>query len=263
VEEDERGSPVTSPIRALDRGMRVFLFVYHHPGVGYADVQAATGVPNASLVRILRTLESGRLVTRDAETGRYRRGDALAEPTLDVGTLTRAARPVLEQLAAGTDETVALFVRDGDERVCVDVVESPHALRHVLHAGLRKPIDAGSTAQVFLAFVDGLEPPEDIPAYTPTTVTDRTALATTLTKVRRRGYAVTTDQTFDGVAGFSAPIRDGDGRVLGAVSVTGPSARLPLDAPRALGRLVTDAGQRIAQRYQAEPARAPRRASAR
>lgn len=241
--------------------MRVFLHVYHHPGVGYADVQAATRVPNASLVRILRTLESGRLVARDAETGRYWPGDALAEPTLDVGTLTRAARPVLEQLAAGTDETVALFVRDGDERICVDVVESPHVLRHVLHPGLRKSVDAGCTAQVLLAFVEGLEPPDDIPAYTPRTITDRAGLNRALAKVRRRGYAVSADQTFDGVAGFSAPIRDADGHTLGAVSVTGPSGRLPLDNPRTWGKLLVDAGHRIAQRYHAAPPRAPRRAS--
>lgn len=256
MEEDERGVPVTNPIRALDRGMRVFLFVYHHPDVGYTDVQAATSVPNATLVRILRTLESGGLVTRDPQTGRYWRGDALTEPTLDVGTLVRAARPVLEQVSASTDETVALFVRDGDERVCVDVVESPQALRHVLHSNLRSPIDAGCTAQVLLAFVEELEPPDRIPAYTPRTIIDRAALDATLAKVRRRGYAVTADQTYDGVAGFSAPVRDADGRTLGALSVTGPTNRLPLAAPRAWGKLLADAGERVGQRYAAEPSRA-------
>lgn len=257
MEEDERGAPVTSPIRALDRGMRVFLFVYHHPGVGYTDVQAATSVPNASLVRILRTLESGRLVTRDPQTGRYWRGDALTQPTLDVGTLVRAARPVLEQVSASTDETVALFVRDGNERVCVDVVESPQALRHVLHTNLRRPIDAGCTAQVLLAFSEGLEPPDHMPAYTPRTITDRATLGATLAWVRQRGYAVTVDQTFDGVAGFSAPVRHVDGHTLGVLSVTGPSSRLPLEAPRTWGMLLVDAGHRIAQRYQAQPSRAP------
>lgn len=255
MEEEERGVPVGSPIRALDRGMRVFLYIYHHPGVGYTDVQAATGVPNASLVRILRTLESGRLVTRDPQTGRYGRGDALSEPTLDVGKLVRAARPVLEHVSASTDETVALFVRDGDERVCADVVESTHELRHVVHPNVRRPIDAGSTAQVLLAFVDELEPPDHIPAYTPHTITDHETLGAALAKVRRRGYAVAADQTFDGLAGFSAPVRDADGRTLGALSVTGPSTRLPLDAPRSWGKLLTDAGRRIAQRYQAEPPR--------
>lgn len=115
--------------------------------------------------------------------------------------------------------------------MCVDVVESPHALRHVLHAGLRMPIDAGYTAQVFLAFAEVLEQPEDTPAYTAKTVTDRTELAATLAKVRRHGYAVTSEQTFHGVAGFSAPIRDPEGRLLAAVSVTGP--KQPATAGRA------------------------------
>ena len=115
--------------------------------------------------------------------------------------------------ATQTGESAQLYVRDGDHRVCVAAAERPAGLRDTVPIGARLSLVAGSGAKVLLAWAD----PTDWPSGA-----DGGALRT----VRTRGWAASVAEREAGVASVSAPVRDGSGAVVAALSVSGPIDRL-------------------------------------
>jgi DNA-binding IclR family transcriptional regulator len=177
--------------------------------------------------RLAVALEVHRLLARDGE-GRWRLGPRISElaagPAGDA-LLVRAAT-VLPELRETTGESAQLYRRHGEHRICVAAAERGSGLRDTVPVGSSLPMTAGSAAQVLLAWSpdDGL-------------VGEAAFTARTLADVRRRGWAFSVAEREPGVASVSAPVRAGDGRVLAAVSVSGPVERLT----RSPGRLHAEA----------------------
>jgi DNA-binding IclR family transcriptional regulator len=132
--------------------------------------------------------------------------------------LLEAASAVLPKLRDLTGESVQLYRRDGMQRVCVANSEPPSGLRDTVPVGSRLSMGAGSGAKVLTAWADAL--------------TQRAVLAEavfterTLVDVRRRGWAQSLAERESGVASVSAPVRDGSGQVVAAISVSGPVERI-------------------------------------
>jgi DNA-binding IclR family transcriptional regulator len=161
-----------------------------------ADLVTSAGLPRATAYRIAVALEAHGLVRRDAD-GRFALGlglVGLGRAAASAFPLATAARPVLEQLRDETGESVQLFVRSGDAgRLCLESLESAHGLRWIVPVGAVLPLDRGSAGRVLSGATGVVESVEE----------------------RERG-----------VASVSAPIVDAAGRVVAAVSVSGPIERL-------------------------------------
>jgi DNA-binding IclR family transcriptional regulator len=181
-----------------------------------AELVDATGLSRATAHRLALALEAHGLVGRD-DRGRFRIGVRLAawgrQADAIPADLIDEAGSVLATLRDQTGESAQLYVRDGDRRVCVAVAERPSGLRDTVPVGARLPLLAGSGAKVLLAWSD----PEDWPAG---------ADAPGLRAVRQRGFAVSVAEREPGVGSVSAPVRDGEGAVIAALSVSGPLDRL-------------------------------------
>lgn len=193
-----------------------------------ADLVAATGLPRATTHRLATALEAHGLVRR-TDDGRFALGlrlVALGRAAADQLPLAEAARPALAALRDATEESVQLYVRQGDRRVCVAALESPHGLRTIVAMGATLPLDRGSAGQVLR---DG--------------ATAAGGGASWVASVAEREA---------GVASVSAPVRDADGRVVAAVSVSGPiertgtdpGARYGADVARAAAAVEAAAGLR-------------------
>jgi DNA-binding IclR family transcriptional regulator len=158
-----------------------------------ADLVEATGLPRATVHRLAVGLEVHRLVRRDAE-GRFVLGPRLMElgaAATAGSSLAEVARPALESLRDATGESVQLFVPQGDVRVCVVSLESPHSLRTIVPVGAALPMTLGSAAKA----------------------------------LRGNGrWFESVEEREKGVASVSAPVRVSD-RVVAAVSVSGPVER--------------------------------------
>jgi DNA-binding IclR family transcriptional regulator len=192
-----------------------------------AALVEATGLSRATAHRLAVALEVHRLLARDRD-GRWRLGPRLGElagGTSGDAVLERAGA-VLARLRDVTGESAQLYRRQGDRRVCVAAAERGSGLRDTVPLGTSLPMTAGSAAQVLLAWS-----PED-PLLRAAAFTPRT-----LAEVRRRGWAHSVAERESGVASVSAPVRARDGRVLAAVSVSGPLERLT----RSPGRLHAEA----------------------
>ncbi len=144
---------------------------------------------------------------------------------------------MLAALRDATGESTQLYLRRADERVCVAAAERASGLRDTVPVGAALPMFAGSGAQVLLAW----EPPESVLPLLP-----RCRFSgRTLAEVRRRGWAASVAEREAGVASVSAPIRDRGGRVIAAISISGPIERLGRRPGERHAVSVVRAGQRL------------------
>jgi len=187
-----------------------------HSLAGLVD---ATGLSRATAHRLARALEDHGLVRRDDE-GRFALGVrllALGRCAAASFPLAATAGPALAELRDATGESVQLYVRDGDRRVCVAALESPHGLRTIVPLGASLPMEVGSAARLLRS--------------------DAAALA--------RGWSESVAEREAGVASVSAPVLDSSGSVVAAVSVSGPIERTTRAPGRRYARAVRAAAARV------------------
>ncbi|MCV7427738.1 IclR family transcriptional regulator [Mycobacterium montefiorense] len=206
-----------SGIGVLDKAVDV-LHTIAESSCGLAELCERTGLPRATTYRLAAALEVHRLLARDDE-GRWQLGPAMTELAAHVNDpLLAAGAAVLPQLRETTGESVQLYRREGTSRVCVAALEPSAGLRDTVPIGARLPMTAGSGAKVLLAHSDAATQNAVLPTAK---FTDRT-----LAEVRRRGWAQSVAEREPGVASVSAPVRDGRGVVVAAISVSGPIDRI-------------------------------------
>jgi DNA-binding IclR family transcriptional regulator len=206
-----------SGIGVLDKAVGVLHTIAESP-CGLAELCDRTGLPRATAHRLAAGLEVHRLLGRDDE-GRWRLGPALSELAAQVNDpLLAASATVLPRLRDITGESVQLYRQEGSSRICIAAAEPPAGLRDTVLVGARLPMTAGSGAKVLLAYSD--DPTRDTVLAT-AKFSDRI-----LTEVRRRGWAQSAAEREPGVASVSAPVRDANGSVVAAISVSGPIDRM-------------------------------------
>ena len=206
-----------SGIGVLDKAVGVLHTLAESP-CGLAELCERTGLPRATAYRLAAALEVHRLVARD-DDGRWCLGPAVSELATRVhDPLLAAGAAVLPELRETTGESVQLYRREGTSRVCVAALEPAAGLRDTVPVGARLPMTAGSGAKVLLAHSDAATQKSVLPTAK---FTDRT-----LAEVRRRGWAQSVAEREPGVASVSAPVRDGRGVVVAAISVSGPIDRI-------------------------------------
>ncbi len=203
-----------------------------------AGLVQATGLARPTAHRLAVALEHHRLVARDLQ-GRFVLGPRLGELAAAAGEdrLLAAAAPILVQLRDHTGESAQLYRRQGDDRICVAAAERLSGLRDTVPVGALLTMRAGSAAQILLAW----EEPERMHRG----LSGARFTATTLSAVRRRGWAQSVGEREPGVASVSAPIRGPSGRVVAAMSVSGPIERLTRTPGRLHAHAVMSAAQKL------------------
>jgi DNA-binding IclR family transcriptional regulator len=238
LRQDEPGGKRITGVGVLDRSVALLDLLGDGPRT-LRWLSGASGLPRPTAYRLLVALETHRLVARDS-SGAFRLGPRLtelavrADPALDLAAL---AGPVLAWLHEATGESVQLYVRSGDRRLCVAARDAGTGLRDSVPVGAVLPLDAGSGGKVLLAWSTN---PADLPA-------SRTAdRAAELAAVRKRGWAATVAEREPGVASVSAPAL-ADGELLGAVCVSGPVSRLGPSPGKRLAPQVMEAATELAR----------------
>jgi DNA-binding IclR family transcriptional regulator len=203
-----------------------------------AGLVSVTGLARPTVHRLAVALEYHRLVGRDLN-GRFILGPRLAELAQSAGEdrLLATAGPILTRLRDITGESAQLFRRQGDVRICVAAAERPSGLRDTVPVGAQFTMNAGSAAQVLLAW----EEPERIERG----LTQSQFTADALATVRTRGWAQSVGERETGVASVSAPVRSPAGKVIAAVSVSGPIDRLTRTPGRLHAPAVVAASEKL------------------
>jgi DNA-binding IclR family transcriptional regulator len=203
-------------------------------GASVSALARAAGLPRATALRLIQTMESEGFLLRVPDADRVLLGPELLRLARRVDTATllhEIARGRLGELTDAVRETVTLSVMAPDGGLdVVDQVDGPHHLIPRSWLGRRFPLHASSSGKLLLSTYDDqrlarfLRDP--LPALTRHTITTKRALRRELDRIRADGHSTTVDELEDGLAGVSVGIVDGAGALAGAINVSGLSQRL-------------------------------------
>jgi DNA-binding IclR family transcriptional regulator len=207
-----------SGVGVLDKAVKIMATLESGPH-SLTELVAATGIARPTAHRLAVALEFHRMLTRDL-MGRFTLGPRSGELAAAAGEdrLLAIAAPALTALRDATSESAQLYRRQGDQRVCVATAERMSGLRDSVPVGTVLTMQAGSAAQILLAWED----PEKLRRG----LTGSLFTPASLSAVRRRGWAQSVGEREVGVASVSAPVRGPNNKVIAAVSISGPIERL-------------------------------------
>jgi DNA-binding IclR family transcriptional regulator len=221
-------------IEAVDRAINILTaFTHTQPDLKLSEVVDKTGLPKATAYRMLSNLCARHMCQLDRTTGRY----SLGYEVLKMADIRRQqinyrqlALPAMQELRDVSNETIVLSVRDGDDRVNVDYVESRDPLRRVPEPGRRAPLYSGAASKAFMSVMSD----DEIDSYLartqlekrgPNTITDTDELRRTIVKNRADGYSESRgEQTPQGNA-IAAPVFDNTGHAVFVISISYVDAR--------------------------------------
>ena len=201
---------------AVDRALTLLAaFRAGDVALSLAELAQRTQLYKSTALRLLASLEHAQLVQKQGD-GSYALGAEVARLHGIYAasfSLDRVVLPVLRALVAATGESAAYHVRQGDARLCLYRVDSPHPVRDHIRAGDVLPLARGTGGRV-------------LTAYDP----ERAKLAggtarKLLAGIRERGYFAASGDRLDEVAGISAPVFHADGGIAAAVTLTMPAHR--------------------------------------
>jgi len=211
----------------------------HSRGISVGELSEEVGLPKGSTHRLLSSLAYFNFVRQDRSTKKYHLGFRL----LELGSLLitqidfrNEARPLMQELANKTGETIHLVVLDQKEALYIDKVAlNQSGLQMMSRVGLRMPIHSTSVGKILAAYLpeeelDLIVKEKKLSRLTENTMTDITLFKEHLSKIRACRYAIDNEENENGIRCVAAPIRNADGAVVAALSISGPSIRVTLKA---------------------------------
>lgn len=201
--------------------------------LGVTELSKRLKLHKNNVFRLLATLESRGYIEQNRVTENYR----LGLKTLELGQtfirqmgLLRQSKPVLEEVVKECNETTYVAILKESSIIYLDAVETDMTVRVVPRVGSRLPAYCTAAGKVQVAFMSDEElenylPTKELKKYTNSTITDRQILKQELKKVAEQGFAIDNEELDQGVKCVSAPIRDYTRRIIGAISISGPSMR--------------------------------------
>jgi DNA-binding IclR family transcriptional regulator len=144
----------------------------------------------------------------------------------------------MARLRDAVGESVHLYVRQRDRRVCVSAAEGNYELRHFTEVGKPLPLSVGASGKLLLAFAEATIREQELRRVAAEPLTARAptvdALTRQLDEIRRTGWAVSFGEREEGLAAGAVPIRNRSGAVDATLSISGPTARLTAERLEAL-----------------------------
>jgi len=206
-----------------------------------------TGLNRSTVYRLLSALEHEGLVAA-GEDGRYRLGPDIAV----LGTLAlrqidlRAlAQPFMRTLAKRSGETIDLEIRHGTHVMIIEEIAGDHLLNASSNVGTLYAAHCTATGKLLLAALpaDALEAilSAGLCACGPRAITDPAALRADLQASLVRGYATAYEELEAHLHAVAAPIYDHQGQIAAALSISGPSARMPRRREPEIAHMLMDA----------------------
>ncbi len=239
-------------VQTLGRGLDVLEYLAEKGEARLSEVAEELRASRATAFRVLSTLRARGYVEHMRESRTYRLGFGLRAlaARADGSSIVARSVPGMGELRTSTGETVNLALLRRGRIVYELVLEGFHVPRMEAVEGQDVPAHATALGKAILSqlpfeFQAALLPSEPFPALTSRTVTTRAALEKQLRIVRKRGYAEDNGEGDVGALCLAAPILDGAGEVVGAISVSGLAARIPTNNRRSIGTALREQCDRI------------------
>ena len=244
---DGRDAGDRATVQSLERALDILeALASFNDGAGIVELSGRVSLHVSTVHRLLATLERRGYARQNPQTHRYSLGNRvlqLGRAVHDQSDLRAEARPYLQRLTDLSGETSNLMVLHQDEVMYIDQVQSPRLVRMFAEIGRRVPLHSTGGGKAILASMPapercGLLAARPLVAVTPHTINSIDRLEHALEEVRSKGYAVDDEEQEEGVRCVAGPVRDHGGKVVGALSLSGPTTRMTRERIEELGRLV-------------------------
>lgn len=241
-------------VQSVERTLDILEALADRGEAGIAQLSHQVGLHASTVHRLLSTLIARGYVRQNHETGRYQVGlKALdvARAVRDHLDLRMEALPILRELMQKSGETANLAVLDGQHLVYLEQVSSPGwMLRMFVQVGARAPLHSTASGKVLLANLPEVELNKKLANYSLTpyagrTIVDKGVLLSELADVRRDGYATDYGEQEEGVSCVAGPVRDFTGRVVAAISISGPWIRITPERVSVLVPIISESCARL------------------
>lgn len=244
-----KGAEKTDNVRAVGRALEILLaFTAQDFELSAGELLRRVDLSRPTLYRLLYTLQEHGFLISVGDPQRFRLGPAVARlahswtASLDLAAI---AEPVLRRVRDATRETVALFVPQGDLRLCVAELPSPQPLNFKRGVGYTERVVRGATGRAILAFMNPTE--QELRKYAEGTGVDPGHLEAELAATRKRGYATSTSELIDGAVAVAVPFFDRNGLVAGSIGVFGPEVRIDEARRGQIAQLLAAEAARLSQ----------------
>ncbi len=222
-------------VQSVERAITILKsFSLEKPERGVSELSRELELHKSTVSRLMSTLESGGLLYRNSQTGRYSLGVelvGLAAQVVAYMDVREVAHPFLRDLAEYCQETVDLSVLDKGEVINLEqFVPAARQVKNIGRVGRRMAAYCTAAGKALLAHLPQEQVEEVLPTelkrFTSHTITDREKLYRELAQIRENGYAIAHEEMENGLNAVAAPVFDYSGQVQAAVSVAGPAYRL-------------------------------------
>jgi DNA-binding IclR family transcriptional regulator len=225
-------------IQTVVNAMRLLEAFRDEEELGVTELSRLLGLHKNNVFRLLATLEAQGYIEQSVVSDRYR----LGVKTLELGqaflrgrTLLDRGRPILVSLAAELKESAHLATLRGFEVVHLDGALGDQQVLTRLRVGDRLPAHCTALGKVLIgcaseevreAYDRSLTQGDGLVARTGSSIVDRDKLFEHLRMVAGAGFALDLEECEPGLCCAAAPVHDASGRMLAALSVSGPAFRL-------------------------------------
>ncbi len=237
-------------VRAVERALDILLCFTDSAELSLTEVASRVSLHKSTVHRLLASLEGKGFLIRDPSTEKYRLGFRIWELAANLSQADDPAMlllPEMEKLRDALGETVSLYIRDGKERIRIQAVQSNQAIRRVAPVGARLPLYVGASSKILLAFAEPEVREQIMNDAEWHGVVDRGAYLRQVDEIRQVGYATSVEEREPGAAAVAAPIFNRAGRLVAALSVSGPANRLTPEKMKEYAPRLMEAAKRMGQ----------------
>lgn len=241
-------------VRAVDRAVRLLeVLAAGAGGLVFTDLAAQAEMAPSTAHRFLTTLLKHGYVRCDPVTHRWSVGLRLFEIGQSFARnrdVISVSRPKMNELMLQSGETISLALADDQQIIFVAQVETEASIRAFFPPGERGPLHASGCGKAVIATWSDKRIAETVGllgmrVYTPNTLHSLPSLLEAVTQTRARGWSVNDGEHTPGMRCVAAPIFDGTGRAIAAMSISGPIERISYEMLPGLGRLIRNAAVEI------------------
>ncbi len=220
-------------VQAVLKALELMEVICREKHCGIRELSQKVGITRSTVNRLVATLERAGFVEQENERGKYRATLKVFEMGNEVIQhldIREKAYPIMLKLSAETEETINLAVLDGYQVIYISKIDSPHLLKSSAPVGSRPPIYCNASGKVILAYLPEDRKqilfPTEFTSFTPNTISSIPEMEAELARIRVVGYAVDNEEWSLNTRALAAPVNNYDGKIMGALTIAGPSIRM-------------------------------------
>lgn len=235
-------------VRAADRALDILLSFIDAKELTLTEISQKVGLNKSTVYRLLASLEGRGFLTRNPDTEKYQLGFRIWQLSANLAHEDDPATLLLPEMTRLRDklgETISLYVRNGNERIRIQAVESNETIRRVAPIGAHLPLSVGASSKILVAYAPPKVQKQVLSDPNWPSSVDKKIYLEQLEEIRQNGYATSSEEREAGAAAVSVPLLNRRGELAVALSISGPSNRLTIEKMKENVPVIREAAKRM------------------